>query len=155
MTAINRLVLIGGLACLAGCATAPHRARQYSAEYDALPEETRERVANGFIREGDTSETVYIAMGPPQSRQKIRDDFGLYYEHWIYLGRPAPGQDEIEPGNYRFVTVNDMSWSNPFDSDEKNQRIHVVFLDNVVQRVEVEDEDGTPLVRPKMSMPGR
>lgn len=139
---------------LTACATAPHRARQYSTQYKALPEETQKRSTHGFIREGDSYQAVYIAMGTPQAREKVRDDFGIFEEHWIYIGKPAPEQNLLEPGNYRFITANDIDWANPFNAKDI-KRIRVVFLGETVLRVDVEENNGTALTRPEMVMPRR
>jgi len=142
------------LAWLAGCATPPHRARQYSEAYQALPQETQQRSLHGYIREGDSPQAVYIAMGPPQSRESKTAKAGLEEVHWLYLGRHASGQTVLDQGNYRFVTQNDSAWQNPFDT-ARTRRIRLVFFDDHLRRVELEDNDGqVPLQAfPEIIMP--
>ncbi|WOO39787.1 hypothetical protein [Rubellicoccus peritrichatus] len=130
---------------LPGCdSTQMHRARQYNQVFNDMPVDMQLSSLNGHVREGDTPEAVYIAMGKPQSIEKIKKLDGVYEDHWIYLGNPAPESQILAPGNHHYITVNDFVWSNPFD-DEATQRIAIVFKGDYLDRIEVENDTGDPL----------
>lgn len=145
---IDRFFAIGALflaIAVVGCdSTQAHRARQYNQAFNEMSVDMQINSLNGFVREGDTPQAVYIAMGKPQSIEKIKQPDGVYEDHWIYLGHPSADSQILEPGNHHYITVNDFVWSNPFDQSA-TQRIAVVFKGEYLERIEVENDDGDPL----------
>lgn len=73
----------------AGCGTQGHRARQYGAEFGSWPEDIQQRVLSGVVREGDSREMVYIALGSP-----LRVLSHGSWERWEYLGWVDDGVGE-------------------------------------------------------------
>lgn len=147
-------LLVLGLCWLTACATPPHRARQYQQAFDAMPVETQLRVSRGVIRVGDTREAVYIAMGEPQNRETRVNEGGVHEDHWIYVGRPLMPDGLMGEGDYAFVTVNDFSRESVFARAPKD-RIHAVFMGEMLVRVELLASTGEPITQPfpRMTMP--
>ncbi|MDR1788821.1 MAG: hypothetical protein LBR12_00390 [Opitutaceae bacterium] len=71
------------LAGVAGCNTFDGRAREKAAVFNALDTATRERLREGGIQVGDTTDMVYIALGSPDSSQRTARTGGEE-EVWIY-----------------------------------------------------------------------
>jgi len=103
-TAIASSVLV---CFLAGCATPPHRASQYSSYYETLAEPKQKRLSNGIIEVGDSRKDVYIAMGPPDLQSVPAD--GSATEIWDYRVVKNLSQG-LPDGQFQFQTFNDADW---------------------------------------------
>lgn len=68
---------------LAGCSTIQDRARERAAALDTLPAPMREAALKGQLREGMTTDAVYVALGRP-SRVITGVEKGLQRERWVY-----------------------------------------------------------------------
>lgn len=78
---VSALLLSVLLVLHVGCGTQAHRSRQYEAAFGSWPEEIQQRVLSGVVREGDSREMVYIALGSPLRVLSHGD-----WERWEYLG---------------------------------------------------------------------
>ncbi|MCC5789452.1 MAG: hypothetical protein JJT75_07445 [Opitutales bacterium] len=81
-----RLLLLGLLTLLVGCASTPQkRIAENEAYFLALPKEDQERILDGEIALGFTSEMVRMALGSPDQVQR-RVTAEKTETYWIYLG---------------------------------------------------------------------
>lgn len=107
---------------LVGCATQPHRARQYSSAFDRLEPEQQQRLLRGAVSLGDTREMVYIALGAPLQQIKVVDaDAGKSLERWKFLGflKTNPEAEAGSDSSYvLYRTTNDFIVQNPFRRNE-------------------------------------
>lgn len=147
-------LLLGCFAILAGCdSTQAHRARQYSAAYSALPQETQRRSIAGMIKVGDPKEAVYVAMGAPQRTEQHYNLGGIVESHWIYVGSAKPESILLTEDNHHYETVNDLRWSHPL-GNENDRHIRVVLIGDKVDRIEAEATgDPANLVAPLIVLP--
>lgn len=78
-----------------GCGSVQdHRARQFSSHFSTLSASTQNRLLGAQIHIGDSSTSVYIALGTPQYTIDNSDESW----QWIYWGveaDDAPGNEEI------------------------------------------------------------
>lgn len=135
-----RLLTMGVLlALLAGCgSTQEHRARQYSTAFGGLSTEAQERALSGGITRGDSREAVYIALGPPQSQQRIGD-----VEVWEYNARPIPPETPFTDGSVeRYLTPSSTEWTPRWDG--KSGYLALEFVDGQLDAWDYQ-EDGYEL----------
>lgn len=71
------------LSTLVGCNTFDSRAREKSATYEALPQDTKQRLQRGSISVGDTQDMVYIALGTPDEKREVSTSDGTA-QTWVY-----------------------------------------------------------------------
>lgn len=136
---------------LAGCATPPHRARQYAAEFARFEEAEQGRLLRGHFSIGDTREMVYVALGPP-ARQTVAVDRAIpgpwlrdfepggYFptgvpmlERWHYRGRPVAHVWILRHGVWAFQTPNDAFYFEaPWRQRARNGLIEVDFFNDRV-----------------------
>lgn len=135
-----RLACHYGLPCIAlfliGCATPPHRARQYKKAFSNIEEADKARVIEGNIKMGDTREMVYIALGTPAAQTLLPTKTDHAIERWEYLGYIENDEETAEDDTLHvYHTTNDFELFNPFDS-KQNQVIAVDFLKNEVVAID-------------------
>lgn len=99
--------------CLLTLSPPEHRARQYSTEFSAYPDDVQTRLRAATIAIGDDRTAVYIALGKPQAsrigydRSEETGDV-INIEFWEYSGYPT-GEAEGQ-----FVTLNNGGFAAPF-----------------------------------------
>ena len=114
----------------AGCGTTQdHRIRVYSRDFQALDNESRERIRAGRIDYGFTPRMVYMALGEPLGERVMLTDEGERTV-WIYAG--LIGEDDSESAPFR--TTSDLIWGSPLRR-QAYDRLQVVFKNNEVIRI--------------------
>ncbi len=140
---------------MAGCATQPHRARQYAKAFESFPQREQSMVLRGHFSLGDTREMVYVALGPPAWQSVAVDtavpgpwrrDFPLdgfipagvpLLERWHYRGTPVAHRALLKRDSRAFRTPNDAFYfERPWRSQTQTGRVEVDFHNGRVVRAQ-------------------
>jgi len=102
---------------LSSCATPDARIKRHQELFDTLPEEVQERLREGRVVIGDTSDMVFIALGKPDREYTRRTTDGeltvwSYTDHYSQTKRQlVDGQFRVRDSRTGFVhSVRDSVW---------------------------------------------
>lgn len=83
------IAIIGLATLLAGCestgSSLTPRIQEHSETFASLDPATQQRIKQGVIHSGDTTDMVYMAVGQPDEVEVINQPDGSRYEIWHYL----------------------------------------------------------------------
>lgn len=118
----SALVLLGAFT-LSGCyAVQEHRARQFSADYAALPPTAQARVQSATIAPGDSPKAVYFALGTPNYVRATGDG----EVEWIYWGLLLDDATHATPQTLRFASRSEIRIP---QAGEKRTELRLRFVD--------------------------
>jgi len=134
------LLLLG----LAGCSTFEKRAEEKATAFASLGSEAQEKLRQGMVEIGYTSDMVYIALGAPDSKSERTTADGSDMT-WIYSAYYSEYRGTSNVGYRRIVDYNPVTKSyvvyyEPVQVDHYEERvedrIRVTFRDGKVTVIE-------------------
>ena len=145
MFKIFRLCGLAGVALLlGGCSTIPSRIEEKSALFAALDAETQNKIKQGRVDVGYSTDLVYIALGTPDERLTKTNQTGTT-ETWIYnsyrqeyLGTAHTGYRQyvvIDPKTRQAIVTYEPVYSSVY-RDRVDERIRINFKANQVESIE-------------------
>jgi hypothetical protein len=145
MFKIFRLCGLAGVALLlGGCSTIPSRIEEKSALFAALDAETQNKIKQGRVEVGYSTDLVYIALGTPDERLTKTNQTGTT-ETWIYnsyrqeyLGTAHTGYRQyvvIDPKTRQAIVTYEPVYSSVY-RDRVDERIRINFKARQVESIE-------------------
>jgi len=145
MFKIFRLCGLAGVALLlGGCSTIPSRIEEKSALFAALDAETQNKIKQGRVDVGYSTDLVYIALGTPDERLTKTNQTGTT-ETWIYnsyrqeyLGTAHTGYRQsvvIDPKTRQAIVTYEPVYSSVY-RDRVDERIRINFKARQVESIE-------------------
>jgi hypothetical protein len=145
MFKIFRLCGLAGVALLlGGCSTIPSRIEEKSALFAALDAETQNKIKQGRVEVGYSTDLVYIALGTPDERLTKTNQTGTT-ETWIYnsyrqeyLGTAHMGYRQyvvIDPKTRQAIVTYEPVYSSVY-RDRVDERIRINFKAHQVESIE-------------------
>ena len=145
MFKIFRLCGLAGVALLlGGCSTIPSRIEEKSALFAALDAETQNKIKQGRVEVGYSTDLVYIALGTPDERLTKTNQTGTT-ETWIYnsyrqeyLGTAHTGYRQyvvIDPKTRQAIVTYEPVYSSVY-RDRVDERIRINFKAHQVESIE-------------------
>ena len=145
MFKIFRFCGVAGVALLlGGCSTIPSRIEEKSALFAALDAETQNKIKQGRVDVGYSTDLVYIALGTPDERLTKTNQTGTT-ETWIYnsyrqeyLGTAHTGYRQyvvIDPKTRQAIVTYEPVYSSVY-RDRIDERIRINFKAHQVESIE-------------------
>lgn len=138
-------ILLGAaILLLAGCSTINSRIRGKAVLFESLPVETQEKIRKGTVEVGYTPDMVFIAMGEPHEKRRIRSAnrdgmtwvYNVYFQDWV--GRVLVGHRRIvvRDEENKIIRVYHEPVYQDVYRDRKEERIRIIFEDGAVSVIE-------------------
>ena len=141
---ILRFILTAAIAFLTGCQTVNDRIREKPDAFARVDKATQDKIKQGIIDLGYTEDLVYITLGvPDQKRESVTASgrtvtwiYNTYYQR--YEGTAFAGYSRrvyFDP----YLRTYRVAYHPVYDevySDEKEERIRIVFKDGKVSVIE-------------------
>ena len=138
------VLAVAGMFLSVGCASFDTRTDEKSYVFNGLPAETKQRLKDGEIHIGDTTDMVYIALGDPSEKRELVTREGKKTT-WIYASYHREYEGEAFTGYQRVVTrhglvggyrVTYVPVSEAVYSDHVDERFRVTFNDGFVTEID-------------------
>ncbi len=135
------------MAGYAGCNSFDSRSEEKAYVFESLTPEVKQRLKDGEIHVGDTSDMVYIALGKPDDKLRKTNADGET-STWLYQSYREDYEGEAFVGYRRHVVYNRLTrtyqvYHEPVTAsvyrDRKEDRFRVTFKDGKVTEIETSD----------------
>lgn len=136
-----------GLLVFTGCSSVNSRSEEKSYVFDSLSPDTQQRLSEGKIDIGDTTDMVYIALGDPHEKREKRTANGTE-TLWVYSSYDRQYEGDVIVGYQRVVrrrgvlggyTVTREPVAESVYSERVEERFVVTFKNGRVTEIETNE----------------